>query len=720
RNRIAEFDFSQNTKLTAGNITISPQFLTAKVVKKDSGYILDTVELGTNAANLTVEGVVPAEAAPCTMTGGILTAAAAPGRVVLRGGVTSGTLTDLPVSLIVKVERVIDESGNEVLPEDDAVSVAAAEIGLGNADYIFSVEGGYETVTWNTDDPGYFVVERYDGSKQFLWGKRISTAHLKLSADQDADDIVWGGVYEGEKYNFVVSGQYNNDEEDNRAVVLVAKFSKDWAFLGSCPVCNNSDLNGIGSIEATSVFNYGPVRMSELDGNLWVVSNHIGYTSVGNLRHFGKMSLVVDEETMELKGTAERYMHDYDCYVLRVNDEMYCMDLVEGSRVVTVGRLDLSRYNDGWGSEAAESVVIYEFWTKERVGSTSYSLYGYTGGLEYSETSDRLLAIGYGNDQEKLTASGGDPGNTSSNIWLRLVSPDLKTVEEVSLTSFPDGSGIDASDCSILKMDSNRFLVTWYEWHEDAFEGYNKFMFIDGSGRKLTDPVVLSSEEELSKMILSPDGTVVWRDSTAPGGLASIDTADFDENGHTVYLTFDANGGVLPAEDSYPEAALRTVEYRYENDGSGDEWIYPNPVRKTGKATIFKGWYTDPYDGIKVDGKKLSSYRQTLYAHWRRPPAILSAKPGGVKAKANKRRVTVSWNKPSVYDMNRYGITNFEIQVSTDKDFAAIYKSKKLGKTKKTWKFKGKKKTTYYVRVRYLGEDGASLWSKKAKVRIKK
>ena len=152
RNRIAEFDFSQNTKLTARNITISPQFLTAKVVKKDSGYILDTVELGTNAADLTVEGVVPAEAAPCTMTGGILTAAAAPGRVVLRGGVTSGTLTDLPVSLIVKVERVIDESGNEVLPEDDAVPVAAAEIGLGNADYIFSVEGGFETVTWNTDD----------------------------------------------------------------------------------------------------------------------------------------------------------------------------------------------------------------------------------------------------------------------------------------------------------------------------------------------------------------------------------------------------------------------------------------------------------------------------------------------------------------------------------------------------------------------------------------
>ncbi|MBQ4177351.1 MAG: hypothetical protein II640_07805, partial [Lachnospiraceae bacterium] len=464
RNRIAAFDFSQNTKLTAGNITISPQFLTAKVVKNNSGYILDTTGLGTTAADLTASGLVPAQAAPAAMTGSIVTFAAAPARVVLQGSVTSGTLTKLPVSLIVNVEQIVDESGHEVLPEDDAVPVTAPEIGLGRADYIFPKEDGYETITWNTGDRNYFVVERYDEARQFLWGKRISAAHVKLSPDQDLNDIKWGGVFEGEKYNFIVTGQSNNGEEDDRPVVQVTKFSKDWVFLGTCPVCNSSDLNGIGSIEATSVFNYGPVRMSELDGKLWVVSNHTGYTSGDGLRHFGKISLVVDEETMDLAGTAEQYAHDYDCYVVRVNDKMYCMDLVEGTRQVEVGRLDLSEYNGWWSDGTSESVVIYDFWKKERNGPWSYSLNGYTGGLEYSEASDRLLAVGWGFDQEKLTANGGSTSNMSSNIWLRLVSPDLKTVENVSLTSYPDSSGIEVSDPRILKMDSGRFLVTWHEF----------------------------------------------------------------------------------------------------------------------------------------------------------------------------------------------------------------------------------------------------------------
>ena len=720
RNRIAAFDFSKNTELTANYTKISPQFLSAAVVKKDSGYTLDSSELRTSAANLTVSGVLPAQAAPCTITGGIVTAADAPDRIVLQGSITSGLLTEAPISLIVNVTRVVDESGNAVLPEDDAVSVTSPEIGLGNADYIFPVEGGYETVTYNTRNKSYFVVERYDESKHFLWGKRISSAHVKLSADQDLGDIKWGGVFEGEQYNFTVTGQFNDSQEDNRAVVLVAKFSKDWVFLGSCPVCNNSDLNGIGSIEATSVFNYGPVRMSELDGDLWVVSNHIGYTLSDGHRHFGKMSLVVDEESMELLGTAERYSHDYDCYVVRVNNEMYCMDLVEGSRNVTVGRMDLSEYNGNWSNGASESVVIYDFWTKERDGAWSYSLYGYTGGLEYSETSDRLLAIGWGYNQEKLTANGGNSNNMSCNLWLRLVSPDLKTVEEVSLTSYPDRSWIEASNCRILKIDSNKFLVTWQEWNGKTYEDYYKFMFIDGFGRRLTDPVILSTESITGEMILGPDGTIVWSDSDTSGGLASIDPADFDENGHTVYLTFNANGGVLPADETYPEAATRTVTYRHENDGSGETWTCPTPVRKTGKANIFTGWYTDPYDGIKVNGKNLSLYRQTIYAHWKTPPAILSAKPTGVKAKAKKRKVTVTWKKPSAYDRSRYGITRIEIQVSTDKKFITIYKTVKLGKTKKTWKFKGKKKKTYYVRVRYVGKEGVSRWSKTAKVRIKK
>ena len=93
-----------------------------------------------------------------------------------------------------------------------------------------------------------------------------------------------------------------------------------------------------------------------------------------------------------------------------------------------------------------------------------------------------------------------------------------------------------------------------------------------------------------------------------------------------------------------------------------------------------------------------------------------------MKAKAKKAKVTVSWKK---IKKNKAGkallkqISKIEIQASTDPTFATNVTTKTVGKKKTKVNFSLQKKTTYYVRVRYVGADGVSNWSSVRKVKTK-
>ena len=99
-------------------------------------------------------------------------------------------------------------------------------------------------------------------------------------------------------------------------------------------------------------------------------------------------------------------------------------------------------------------------------------------------------------------------------------------------------------------------------------------------------------------------------------------------------------------------------------------------------------------------------------------------KPASVKAKAKKNKVTVSWKKIKKTKKTKAllkKIKKVEIQYSTDKTFATGAKTKKVSGKKTKVTLKLKKKTTYYVRVRYSdGKGGYSKWSKVKKVKTKK
>ena len=103
------------------------------------------------------------------------------------------------------------------------------------------------------------------------------------------------------------------------------------------------------------------------------------------------------------------------------------------------------------------------------------------------------------------------------------------------------------------------------------------------------------------------------------------------------------------------------------------------------------------------------------------PITILKA-PAGVKAKAKKNKVTVSWKKIKKTQKTkalRAQIKSIQVQYATDPSFTQNVGTKTVGKNKTKAVLKLQRKTTYYVRVRYVGADGVSAWSKVKRVKTK-
>lgn len=103
-------------------------------------------------------------------------------------------------------------------------------------------------------------------------------------------------------------------------------------------------------------------------------------------------------------------------------------------------------------------------------------------------------------------------------------------------------------------------------------------------------------------------------------------------------------------------------------------------------------------------------------------PITISKTPASVKAKAKKNKVTVTWKKIKKTKKTKAllaQIKSVQVQYSTDPTFTQNTVTKTVGKNKTKVVLKLQKKTQYYIRVRYVGSDGVSRWSKAKRVKTK-
>ena len=183
-------------------------------------------------------------------------------------------------------------------------------------------------------------------------------------------------------------------------------------------------------------------------------------------------------------------------------------------------------------------------------------------------------------------------------------------------------------------------------------------------------------------------------------------TAGTATGGEMQYALGDANGATQPYTTFIPTATDAGTYYVWYKVKGNDNY-------KDSEAVMIS---------VTIAEKKPEPSPTPTNPTKTKNRITISKRPTGVKVKGNKNKVTVSWEKIKNSKKNKAllkKIKKIQVQYSTSKTFKKNVKSRKIARSRKKITLKLKRKKTYYVRVRYVGKNGYSKWSKvkKAKTR---
>ena len=452
--------------------------------------------------------------------------------------------------------------------------------------------GNYERVEWTNDK---LVVEHYSSSFNLIDSSIIDASSYTPTG---AKYVLWGGYYSGENYKFVVTGQENSAEDDGVAVVRVSKYSVTWQYL---------DCVEYSGINTRLPFEAGSLRMTELNGELWIRTCHQMYQSEDGLCHQANMTFCIRESDLnkiksstEVSNYSTGYVsHSFNQFIINDGENIYGADHGDAYPRGIVAK-NINHISSIYSYEA----MLFNGNTGDNYTGATFS------GFETADYGQKLIFAGTVADQEKSFPSSNKNNYGAKNLWVGIVPVDGTETKNIYLTEYAFDGEDQAAEPVLVKINENYFLLMWASnkvnrWSE---KGEVHYCFIDSNGTILNEGL-LGSDVVLSdcKPVLTGN-EVVWYST----GNKSKDTAP-------VFYSFDIESGVV---SSYYSAIKYTV--KFDTDGGSDiddQYVYkgdtvqaPSVPIRTG-YTFFR-WYIDENRTIPyyMDTEVQNSF--TLYAKW--------------------------------------------------------------------------------------------------------
>ena len=328
------------------------------------------------------------------------------------------------------------------------------------------------------------VIETYNSSFKL---QSTKTLEKELSS--------FGGFYSGEKYNFLVFGQNNPNEDDTVEVMRVVKYSKTWQKLGTASVKGENTYQ---------IFASGSCRMTELDGVLFVDTAHTMYTSSDGLHHQSNMLVKIDEETMNINYCRSGVMnisstgyvsHSFNQFILTDGDYIYTIDHGDAyPRAVSICKTLPDKISP-------ENVAL----ALKILGDTDSTATGVSvGGTELS-ANNCLIAGNSLEQQETLDF------NKTRNIFLTVTPKDNLSTNSTTikwLTNYDDTREHEVYTPHLVKINDNKFLIMWEEETNNEY-GQIKMVLVDGSGNTLSKTITIGGRLSDCKPVIY-NNKVTW------------------------------------------------------------------------------------------------------------------------------------------------------------------------------------------------------------------
>lgn len=397
---------------------------------------------------------------------------------------------------------------------------------------------------------GCVVIEDYDSNFQLL-NRRMIEPELPR----------WGGFFAGEKYNFLIFGQTNEEEDDSKEVIRVVKYDKEW---------NRLDHASIREANTTVPFIGGSLRCDEYKGYLYIHTAHEKY-AIGELNHQGNLTIAIRQSDMKMTDASYKisYMyyghvsHSFNQFVL-VNEDgnLVILDHGDGfprSVVMTghdadaaTGILQNSISEKGW------HVELQKFPGEIGQNETGASV----GGL--AETSSGYVAA-YNYDGGKISSwNKGD-----RMIYLHYVDKKTKADQQYQLSDIPGTTPM------IAPTSLEGGYVLW-----NGGEGLGRLndtlYYVTYDAEGVPGPVRTAKAPLSDCQPISFNGGIVWY-------VTNYNPHDLESDPNPTFYVLDESGVTVHSTSATPEQPEQTF-----SDVPPDAW-YADAVQTVYEKGLFLG-----------------------------------------------------------------------------------------------------------------------------------
>lgn len=320
---------------------------------------------------------------------------------------------------------------------------------------------------------------------------------------------LWGGFYAGTDYNFLVFGQNNLAEDDQKEVIRVVKYTKDWERAGAV---------GLYAANTIKPFEAGSLRMVQDGDKLYIHTCHEMYTKKedginhqANLTFSVKISnmSIADQNSGVLYGT-NYVSHSFNQFILLDNSQLLTLDHGDAyPRAMVIHKFKKKNFTKR-NTEYCDSVDVFPIKGEKGENYTGAML----GGFAASSTS--YLTVGCSIPQD----------SDAHNIYNIFVTSTPKRRFNQSATKInwitgnTDSTAPGVSNPQLVDLGGDRFLMLYM-----SGESVN-YLYLDKDGNP--EGSTYAMEGYLSDCVpISYQGLVVWY---------------YTKNSVPVFCAIDGNG----------------------------------------------------------------------------------------------------------------------------------------------------------------------------------
>lgn len=357
------------------------------------------------------------------------------------------------------------------------------------------------------------IVETY--SSEFNYISSVSIP-LELS--------IWGGFFSGEKYNFLVFGQKNLNEDDNVETIRIVKYSKDWKRISCCSIKGNNTF---------VPFDFGNCRMAETSSQLIIHTCHTMYKTDDGYHHQANTTYRINKENMELLYESYNIMnasygyvsHSFNQFVTA--DENYYYTADHGDGYPRSLCLIKHKYeHDG---------VVNDFYHKSSVVGKA-DIVKFPGNIGENKTMAMLGGLELGNNNvivvgTQQNKSGSVEKYGTQNLFISAINknditnefkydpqrdiyynPSNESVKIKWLTDYDRDSNIKIGCPEVIKLNNDRFLLIWNQ------DEQLKMLLFDENLNLLSNVTTINIKLTDCKPIVY-NGKVTWYKTNREGKL---------------------------------------------------------------------------------------------------------------------------------------------------------------------------------------------------------